>query len=257
MSVLSYLQGRASAGVLSTSEKTSVATSITTLQSRLASHFNAGQLSNHFTFGSYTRETILPRAMDAHSDIDYMIVFAEGGYQPQTYLDRLRKFVEAKYSTSELYQSSPTIVLELNHIKFELVPALAQLYGGYNIPSGPAAWQFTNPNDFNSSLTVKNQANGYQIKPVIRLLKAWNAKSGYVFNSYLLEKWVVDLTFWSCTSLKDYLFFSFDQMSVSTSTQWQKNAIERAKANVAQIRKYEADSMPASAESEVKKLIPE
>lgn len=78
-----------------------------------------------------------------------MVVFEKGGYNPQTYLDRLKRFVEQRYGSSEIYQSSPTIVLELNHIKFDLVPALHQYGTTYNIPNGPSAWQSTNPNDFN------------------------------------------------------------------------------------------------------------
>lgn len=44
-----------------------------------------------FKFGSFTRKTILPRSVDEKSDVDYMVVFADGGeYTPQTYLDRLK-----------------------------------------------------------------------------------------------------------------------------------------------------------------------
>lgn len=258
MSVLTYLQKRSGDAVLSTNEKTSIGTSIATLQSRLNSYFSTN-ISGHFTFGSYTRETILPRAMDDRSDIDYMVVFAEGGYQPQTYLDRLKRFVEQKYSTSELYQSSPTIVLELNHIKFELVPALKDAWGsGYQIPNGPSAWQSTNPNDFNASLSKKNQAEGYHLKPAIRLIKFWNARAGYVFDSYGLEKWIVDQFFFGCSNQRDYLFSIIDKLTLNYGeAQWRKDRLQRAKDIVAAVRKYEADSMPITAESEVKKLIPE
>jgi len=55
-----------------------------------------------------------------------MVIFNiyDGQGKPQTYLDRLRELAEVKYSTSEISQSNPTIVLALNHIKFELVPAV-------------------------------------------------------------------------------------------------------------------------------------
>jgi hypothetical protein len=62
--------------------------------------------------------------MDEKSDIDYMVVFSDRDYQPQTYLDRLRRFTEYYYQKSEIKQSHPTIQLELNHIRFELVPAV-------------------------------------------------------------------------------------------------------------------------------------
>lgn len=256
MSVLGYLQKRSSDAVLSATEKSSIATSISTLRTRLDSYFG-DDLSSHLTFGSYTRDTILPRSMDAHSDIDYMVVFSAAGSKPQTYLDRLKRFVEAKYQTSELYQSSPTIVLELNHIKFELVPALGRWPSGYNIPNGPNDWQATDPNDFNSKLSTKNAAEGYHLKPVIRLLKFWNATAGYVYDSYALEKWVTEQWFSGCSNQRDYLFSIFDKLPVPTDTQWRKDRVERAKKIVAQVRTYEASAMPASAEAEVKKLIPE
>lgn len=121
MSVNSYLSDCASNLVLSTNEKDSINTSINTLETRLNSYFGS-DIEEQFKFGSYTRVTILPRKVDENSDVDYMIVFDNSNnYKPQTFLDRLKRFAETKYSTSEIYQSSPTIVLELNKIKFELV----------------------------------------------------------------------------------------------------------------------------------------
>lgn len=163
MSVLSHLEAVASNAVLDGTEKTSINTSISTLQTRLNNYFNNNELSTHFKFGSSTRETILPRKMDENSDIDYMIVFKDTTKKPQTYLDNLKKFVEAKYSTSEVYQSNPTIVLELNHIKFELVPAINKgttLYPSYYIPDKAASkndWIYTDPNDFNDKLVEKTK----------------------------------------------------------------------------------------------------
>lgn len=59
-----------------------------------------------------TRNTILPRYMDSHSDVDYMVVFKDSGFRPQTYLERLRRFVERNYTRSQIKQSHPTIQLE-------------------------------------------------------------------------------------------------------------------------------------------------
>ena len=64
-------------------------------------------------------------------------VFAETGYTPQTYLDRLKRFAEKYYANSDIKQSSPSLVLQLNHIKFDRVPALKQSYGGSKIPNRP------------------------------------------------------------------------------------------------------------------------
>ena len=255
MSVISYLDTRASQAMLSGDEETSINTSIATIKSRLTSHFGTG-LSEQFRFGSSTRGTILPRSMDEHSDIDYMVVFSETGYTPQTYLDRLKRFAEKYYASSDIKQSSPSLVLQLNHIKFDLVPALKQTYVGYKIPDGPSAWQDTNPNDFNATLTTKNNAELYKIKPTIRLTKYWNAQGGYIYDSYSLEKYIVGVSYPTALNIRDYLFTTFDGLTLGyEQPQWRKDKLARAKEIIAKVRQFERDDMPVSAEAEVKKLI--
>jgi predicted nucleotidyltransferase len=255
MSVLSFFTNTASSAVLSTTEQSSITTSISTLQSRMSSHFATGVIKQHFRFGSSTRGTILPRAMDEKSDIDYMIVFSENNATPQTYLNRLKAFVEKYYASSEIRQSSPTIVLELNHIKFDLVPATMDWYGGFQIPNGSGGWMSTNPNDFNTTLESANKANASLIKPSIRLMKYWNAKSEYPFESFGLEKWICGLHFWGASNQRDYLFSVFDNLNADYSNaQWINNEVTRAKNIVSTVRQYERDGMPVSAETEVKKL---
>ena len=169
----------------------------------------------------------------------------------------MKRFAEKYYVSSDIKQSSPSLVLQLNHIKFDLVPALKQTYGGYKIPNGPSAWQDTNPNDFNATLTAKNNAELYKIKPTIRLAKYWNAQSGYVYDSYSLEKYIAGLSYPRATNIRDYLFTAFDGLTLGyEQPQWRKDKLARAKEIIAKVRQLERDSMPASAEAEVKKLIP-
>jgi hypothetical protein len=255
MSVLSFLTDTASSAVLSATEQSSIATSITTLQSRMSLHFDSGAIAQHFRFGSSTRGTILPRSMDERSDIDYMVVFSDSSATPQTYLNRLKAFVERRYGSSEIYQSSPTIVLELNHIKFDLVPATKTWLGEIQITNGAGGWMTTNPNDFNATLEAKNKEHKSLIKPTIRLFKYWNATAGFPFQSFEMEKWVCGLSFWFLANQKDYFFAVIDKLSTDSSYSQRVNAeITRAKAIVTNVRKYESDDMPATAEKEIKKL---
>ena len=91
MTVNSYLSSLASELVLSSNEKTSINSSISTLEYRLELFFGSDILEK-FKFGSSTRDTILPRKADSNSDIDYMIVFDNyNNYQPQTYLNQLKR----------------------------------------------------------------------------------------------------------------------------------------------------------------------
>lgn len=255
MSVLSFLTDTASNAVLSSTELSSITTSISTLQTRMTSHFESGAIKQYFRFGSSTRGTILPRSMDTRSDIDYMVVFNDNSATPQTYLNRLKAFVEKRYGSSEIYQSSPTIVLELNHIRFDLVPATTTWLSELQIPNGTGGWMTTNPNDFNATLESKNKEHKSLIKPTIRLMKYWNAKSGFLFESFAMEKWICGLNFWWLTNQKDYFLAVIDNLGTSFSyAQWVNAEITRAKEIVTKVRKHEKDEMPVTAESEIKKL---
>ncbi|WP_291739697.1 hypothetical protein [Clostridium sp.] len=173
MSVNSYLQYLGSDLVLSSNEKSGITTSINSIKDRLMSYFGE-EIIEKIVFGFYTRETILPRKAYENSDIDLMVIFKNSNnYKPQSFLNRLKNFVETKYSRSEVYQSNPTIVLELNHIKFELVPAYVS-YGMYCIPQNSSECMYTNPNSFNEKLIECNKNNSYKIKTVVCLLKHWN-----------------------------------------------------------------------------------
>lgn len=259
MSVNSHLTSLASTLVLSEAEKSSITTSINTLSSRLNLYFS-DTVTHHFQFGSSTRDTILPRKADSHSDIDYMVVFntSDGQKKPQTYLDRLRRFVEAKYSTSEICQSHPTIVLSLNHINFELVPAINNY--GYQIPSPASSWlewTSTDPYGTNELLKNINKDNNYQIKPLVRLIKYWNTRNGYPFTSFSLEQHIVSRSFLGCSTLKNY-FYEFWSAFIYPYDRAQsiKNMVENTKSHAKKAKEYEDTNMPVHAKLEIQKIVP-
>lgn len=260
MSVASHLDSTASSLIPDANERESITRSISTLKSRLAAYFE-DQIVAQIQFGSSTRMTMLPRSADAHSDVDYMVVFKNSdNLKPQTFMDRLRRFATAKYSTSEIYQSNPTIVLNLNHIMFELVPAYHSWGSTYYIPAPAKSfteWLTTDPAGFNTTLDAANGLYGYKIKPLIRLLKYWNAQSGYVYSSYEFEHWIAGRVFGGLSSVRDYLFATVPDLPEPWgAAQWRLDKIRRAKEIVRQTRWYESQSMPSTAEKEIKKLIP-
>lgn len=257
MSVLGYLTSRAKDALMNSDEKASIKKSISTLKARLNTYFE-GKLEDHFQFGSSTRGTNLPRSMDEYSDIDYMIVFEDDECAPQTHLDRLKRFAETYYGKSEIYQSSPTIVLELNHIKFDLVPARVAFWYAFKIPDGNGGWRGTNPNDFNDELNRLNKGHSNLIKPTIRLVKYWNAANDFVFDSFLLEKRIVDMSFGGCKNQKEYLYYAINNLTVEyNSAPWRKEAVSHAKTIITKVKEFELHGLIAEAELELKKLIPE
>ncbi|WXT99478.1 MAG: hypothetical protein Ctma_0177 [Catillopecten margaritatus gill symbiont] len=264
MGISSYLHNKATEAVIRDTEKESIKKSIKAIKERIDNYFD--DVEGHFIFGSYTRNTILPREIDERSDIDYMVVFEDNDYTPQTYLNKLRKFVEKYYAKSEIKQSHPAIQLELNHITFELVPALDKVsffenHISYQIPSKSDdidEWIDTNPNDFNKELTEANQNNNSLIKPLIRLLKYWNAKNNYVFESFLLEKDIVATSgFWFTggKKLKDYFYQYIKSMdSDNFEAQWKRDKIHEIQERVENAIEKESEEPHQEAENIIRKI---
>jgi len=269
MSANGYLTRLAETALVRDLEEVNIRRSLESLRTKIDLHFAgtvlAGKpLKKHFTFGSYTRGTMLPRSMDDLSDIDYMIVFTDSDAKPQAYLDRLRRFVEARYPRSDIAQSTPTIVLSLNHIKFELVPAIEGLWGGLKIPlrsSGYQTWQDTEPNAFNERLTEKNKNNGNLIKPLARTLKYWNALNKYPFESYQLEQDVVSHTPLGVILFGGNLWDRFSSFIQDLSASWgdptyKRDAITRAQALVSEITTHESRGEEIQAQRKLERLLP-
>ena len=256
MSVLTHLQETISAIKIADWERTAIDTSINSLSTKLNNHFN--NLNSKFVYGSYDRRTILRRSKDANSDVDYMVVFNDGSdYKPQTLMTRLKTFAEYNYAKSEIYQSSPTIVLELGHIKFELAPAYVS-WGTYYIPAQASSymdWISTNPSGMKTDLDTKQKDNNYLIKDLIQILKYWNVKNGKVYSSYELEKYIIDKSFWLCNNLKEYLYTAVEGLSTIGLADYKKTKVENLKIIIANTKKYELNNMPATAETEIKKAI--
>ena len=257
MSVNTYLQGLGSSLVLSASEKSSISTSIATISSRLSSYFGS-EVTEKKLYGSYVRETILPRKADDKSDVDLMVVFSNPyRHKPQTFLNKLKSFAEYYYSQSEIHQSSPTIVLELNHIKFELTPAYVESYVMYYIPRNSTEWMYTDPDGFYSKLTDCNKNNSYKVKPVVRILKHWNIRKNHRdLESFELEKKIAEELMYAnftCTSYTDYLKYALERIKYTTDY----NCVNRTLDCIKEALRLEDEGYPYSAESKIKEAFPE
>jgi hypothetical protein len=197
-----------------------------------------------------------------------MVVFyGDTSTKPQSLLDRLRRFVESEYSTSEVHQSHPTILLSLNHIHFDLVPAVRSgnsSDGTLQIPSASSSfvqWQSTYPYAAAAAVDKHNGENEHLSKPLIRLLKYWNCQAdpyGRAFDSFELEEFVVGKYFYPRNNLKDYFYGAVEGLSSGYGkAQGKQDRIARLKEIIAKAKQFEQDEMPFSAEAEIKKAIPE
>ena len=115
MSINRYLEETASKLIIKGNEKESIDVSLNTFKDRMRDYFSKNEsvnLKEIKVFGSYQRDTNLPQSVDYGTDVDIMLVMDNDGSTPQTYLDRVRRGVEAKYSTSQIrWQASGSLSL--------------------------------------------------------------------------------------------------------------------------------------------------
>jgi hypothetical protein len=235
-------------------EQKKIDASVETLKTRLKAYFGNNVLKIT-DFGSYKRDTILPRKFDEHSDVDLMIFFNHSilKYTPGTYRNHLIDFADKKYSRSDVKKSSPTVVLELDHIKYDLIPTYEEnlvwtTYKTIYIPENDTKWMSTDPFGFNAELTRVNTENSSNIKKVIRLLKAWNAKVGYPIESYKLEQQIARIVYWNWgdKTLQFYFFAAIEGLSSFTSSNlfYPNPKIVLLKENAKKVKTYlQADNI--------------
>ena len=168
------------------------------------------EVDDYFPFGSYVKNTCLPRCIDNSADVDYIVVFNSNKLTPQTYLNKVSRFIEAKYPRSQRYQSHPTIVLDMNNIKFEVMPAIHLWgYGNnyYNIPApqtGAVVWTTTQPLELQRRLDAADELYDGMLRPVIRLIKYWNVRNGKILTSFRIEEYVISQAYLGCNNLFDF-----------------------------------------------------
>ena len=258
MSVLTYLNSLSSQLVLSTEERISIGVSLGFLKTKLSNWSHSSDIQEQAVFGSYDRDTILPRKYDDGSDVDYMIVFKNPNQlQPETFRGWLKKFAEEKYTRSEIYLDYPTTVLELSHIKFELVPAIKPMWGTYMIQDNTtifSKWQSTNPFTLKNTITEANKIN-HNIRPLIRVMKYWNVLNGKPYASYELEQKIANMPFWYSKNLEECFYVFVEALIPEYSmSQSKKNAVNKLKNAAKQAQYYKHMGWDGLAENEIKMI---
>ena len=205
------------------------------------------RIKRRFIFGSFDRDTILPRNYDTKSDIDIMVVFNHTEYErtPETYRNWLKTFADNTYAYrygSEVVKTFPTVTIRLNNINYDLVPAMEEEFWLFqpniHIPSSGGGWQQTNPNDVKEKLVAQNTRYNSIVKPIIRLMKAWNSNKSYPYDSYELELIITDMNF-SGDNYETGFFYAVDSLSTSwNDTQTKRDKVESLQYNISQVKYY-------------------
>ncbi len=164
-------------------------------------------VSNSFLTGSYKKSTLINHL---NNDVDMFVVlngYDQYNVKPNTILDKLKKDLQSKYTTTEIKQNKPCIVLNFNHITFELTPvikidnSLALALGFDNTPdfympnlSSNNEWvKIDNPRTLEKQLSTANKEFDNQLIPLIKMMKKCKIHNNISnIQSFEIEKLAID-----------------------------------------------------------------
>src|SRR5690606_25531740 len=96
-------------------------------------------------------------------------------------------------------------------------------------------WTSTDPKDVKRVLAEANQRYGQVVRPIIRLLKAWNAGCGYPYDSYFLERDITGMSFYR-DNVQQGLFYAVKHLSTSWSdSEVKKKKVASLKYNISNV----------------------
>lgn len=227
---------------------------IKAFQKTIKGHFG-DDISEIIIFGSYMRDTILPRQYDPYSDIDVLIVFNQKKKErtSETYRDQIRKFAKKKYFATPVVKDHPSVVLEMSGIKFDLVPCRIDkgiFFDDYQIPAKDGSWMNTEPIKFTQELTKVNNRYNSIVKPIIRLMKCWNAFNDHPYSSFELEGLIADMNF-NNDSYQTGFLYAVKNLPTYNLAEYSKRKVE----NLKNYRKEIIDCLEAEKQDKAEELL--
>lgn len=250
-----YLIGLSSYLKIDSHKKEKIEISIAFLKKGIWGHFQ-NRLTEVETIGSFDRDTIIMQDIDA--DVDLIVVFKQKELQPETYLKQLKDFCIRSYPRSAIYQDHPTIVIDMDHIRFEIVPSYFVSETYKKIPAPKSAefqWIDTDPRYFKEKVDVKDINNKGIIKQIIRILKYWNNLNEKPFSSYEIEKIIISKTYF-CSTLRDYFFSAINAIIESAITENQIDKCNGLKERKRRLKILEEEKIIDYIESEFQSFLP-
>ena len=155
-------------------------------------------VSYTFLTGSYKKKTLINPA----NDIDVFVIlngYSKYDITPNAILNKLKIDLQKTYPNTKIKQDKPCIVIEFNHITFELTPAIEikDYWGGdseFYIPemSKNNRWQkVENPRILEKALTNANQNLSNKLNPLIKMMKKCKVQNNLKTPSFEMEKMAI------------------------------------------------------------------
>lgn len=143
-----------------------------------------------FKIGSYERGTVIRwrRDIDIMVALDYATYRARYDNDSAGMLRWVRDRMNAEYRNTQVTRQQVAVRMFLgDDLQVDLVPAFRRRGGGFFMPNGKGGWTSTNPRFHAAAMTKANVALNSKLKPLVRVMKAWNEVNGRHLRSFHLE----------------------------------------------------------------------
>jgi hypothetical protein len=169
-------------------------TTATTREGSLRTFFNNNFDMNEpvFAIGSYKRATICR----GERDIDLMAplrAFSANKYwerykdDSSAFLYWVRSQLNDRYHATTVSSKKVCVKLDFSDIVTDVTPCFPRKGGGYLMPNGSGGWMNTNPPFHATFMANANTKLDGKLKPLVRLLKAWNIANSHYLSSFHME----------------------------------------------------------------------
>lgn len=155
-----------------------------------------------FAVGSYARQTICA----GQRDIDFMAPMSTSELpQPpdsSRFLYRVRDALNSGYQTTTVSSKRVAVSTDFTVIKVDVVPCITRPGGGYLMPDGAGGWMATNPLAHMQLIHDADTAQNHRLRPLVKMLKAWNLANGRHLQSFHIEAMVERM--WRGVAIADW-----------------------------------------------------
>jgi len=260
MDVSEYLLKLSKAISVRKEEKEKIDNSISYLKGKIWERFQ-DRLRKVEIFGSYDRGTSLSPTIDTNADVDALVLFKTNDFQPDTFLKHLNEFANTIYPRSDVSPDHPAITIELNHVKFELVPSYLDegvFSDDIMIPAPrrkDLKWIETNPAELKADLLDKDSRENQMIIPLVKIIKYFNFRMGKPYDSFQIEKFAVSRRY-PKDGLNNYLYEFIDDLSTSDQNDEQVAFVNELKLRRRNLINMEEANLSDYFEQELQKFLP-
>lgn len=148
-----------------------------------------------FLTGSYSRKTLISPLNEADIDIffildsKYFYHYNNQNGNQAGLLDMIRRVLLKTYTrTPNISRNGQAVTIKFNDFIVDVVPSFNRKGGGFLIPDSiNQQWISTDPKKHAEIMTEANKVHGYDLIPLIKMIKAWNKNNGKYFRSFHLE----------------------------------------------------------------------